>query len=170
MSSYGKAFPLWLLFLTAFHIPTNDPYFCSDAHRRPGVLAQQLALFALWAKDYTHKENVKLLMQDLRNDFEAHFAPIDAFGHHMVLHARKDNTTSIRDASLAHEERAILAVSPALFDHFWNIYWRTPYSSKPLSRENRISMMIALAGGTSLAHTLRISELSKTPARNCINP
>jgi len=163
MKSYGKAFPLWLIFLSGEDFPVEeDPFFCSRHHRYPGVLAHQLALFAVWAKDYTNKHQVIRLLQDLRNSFIQHFAPVGDFNHPMVLKARSDLDTTARDISLKHDERAILAVTPALFFKFWDLYYDSFSTIDPPTIESSTNMMIGLAGGISIAHTLRVSELANS--------
>ena len=79
----------------------------------------------------------------------------------MVLKARSNLSISTREASKAHDEHSIDAVSPALFDKFWDLYWTTPLCASPHTRNDLTNMMIGLAGGLSLTETLRISELQK---------
>ena len=156
---WGRALPLWLVFLRAKGFSGGDPFFLSQERSIDGVLVRTLASFAEYVKDLQERGSSKTAMLDLRNAFLRRGLAVLAFKHELVLKARANRGKSGRKVSEEKDERAKAAVTPELFMEFLRLFWDLHVGIIPRTRESLTAMMTATCGALALVHALRISEL-----------
>jgi len=156
---WGKALPLWLVFLAAKGFSGGDPFFVSAGRSVGGVLVRALASFAEHVKKLQERGNSKTAMQDLRNAFMRRGLSEAPFLHELVLKARSDRGKTGRKVSEDKDRRATAAATPELFREFLRLFWYEFVDIFPRTRESLTAMMTAVCGALALVHALRISEL-----------
>ena len=156
---WGRALPLWLVFLRARGYSGGDPFFLRADRRVDGVLVRALASFAEYVKELQERGNSRTAMLDLRNAFMRRGLNVESFKHELVLKARANRGKSGRKVSEEKDANAKAAVTPELFQEFLRLFWDRYVGIVPRTRVSLTNMMVAVCGALALVHALRISEL-----------